>query len=341
MSTLDAARRDLTRVLGSYLEGGRPDGVFHLAPGGPGSTPALADLDVPELHLDLLPEPPTEVQRAALATLGYVPGEREDVWTHPGGWRLVLCDHGTGWRAGQTALRALLLGGGKAAARYRTVFLARGREEADAALLAEALAHHARTVGFAPAKHISRALSTLPDLPWMVAGGLALDLHLGGLTRPHDDVDVVIPRPAQVNVRDALLAGGWRLDACGPGGYRPWTAPLDPPHHQVHARHPELPDVLMLDLLLTGLGDGLWHYRRDPRVTLPLAEARQFGPENLPYLAPQAVLLFKGGHAGRDPRGKDARDFDRVLPTLTRAARDWLAGALNVTAPGHPWLGRL
>lgn len=339
MSTLDAARSALRRALGSYLDGGRSQGVFHLAVGGPGSVPDLADLDLPELHLDLLPEHPTPGQRDTLLALGYVPGE--EGWTHPGGWRLVLPDHPQGWRAEQAALRALLLADPEAADRYRAVFLEHGRPAADAALLGEAVAHHARTVGLAPAQFVAGALAPLPDLPWMVAGGLALDLHLGRVTRPHDDVDVVIPRASQLAVRDVLTAQGWRLDVSGEEGYQPWMAPVDPPRHQVHARHPSLPDVLMLDLLLTDLEGGVWPYRRDPRVTLPLSEARRIGARGLPYLAPQAVLLFKAGHAGHGPRGKDARDFGRLLPTLTPGARAWLAEALRLTAPGHPWLERL
>lgn len=339
MPDLSAAAQNLTRTLGSYLERGREDGVFHLAVGGPGSVPALTDLDVPELHLDLLPESPTEGQRAALTGLGYVPGG-EGRWTHPGGWRLVLSDHGSGWRAEQVVLRALLLEDLGAAERYRRVLLEGGREEADRALREDALAHHARTVGFAPARFVAGALDRL-GLPWMFAGGLALDLHLGRVTRPHDDLDVVLPRASQLEVRDALAGQGWRLDACLEGTYQAWTAPIEPPSFQVHARHPDLPGVLMLDLMFTDLEGDLWHYRRDPRVTLPLEQARRVGPGGLPFLAPEAVLLFKSKTGGRDPRGKDQGDFGRVLPTLAADAWAWLAEALRLTQPGHPWLAVL
>ncbi|WP_019585365.1 nucleotidyltransferase domain-containing protein [Deinococcus apachensis] len=336
MPDLSAAARNLTRTLGSYLERGREDGVFHLAGGGPGSVPVLADLDVPELHLDLLPEVPTKEQRAALTGLGYEPGEAGR-WTHPGGWRLVLSDHGSGWRAEQVALRAVLLEDTGAAERYRRVFLKAGREAADQALWEDALAHHARTVGFAPARFVAETLNSL-GLPWMFAGGVALDLHLGRVTRPHDDLDVVLPLASQFEVRDALARQGWRLDACLEGTYQAWTAPIEPPSFQVHARHPDLPNVLMLDLMFTDLEGDLWRYRRDPRVTLPLSQARRVGPDGLPFLVPEAVLLFKSRTGGRDPRGKDQGDFGRVLPTLTADARAGLTGALRLIQPGHPWL---
>ncbi len=336
MPDLNAAIHDLNTALGDYLTGGRREGVFHVQPGGPGSVPALADLDVPELLLDVMPEPPSEEQRRTLEALGYVlDGE---AYLHPAGWRLVLPDHGSGWRAEQGALRALLLDDATAAERYRQSFLVHGRQAADEALRAEATAHHARTVGFRPAQFAAQALAGL-DAPWMFAGGVALDLHLGAVVRPHDDLDVAVDRAAQARL--LRLFQGWKLDVPDEGMYQPWTAPLEPPLHQIHARHPGLPDVLMLDLLLTDLSAELWHYRRDPGVTLPLEEARRWSASGLPYLAPQAVLLFKASTGGREPRGKDALDFARVHPTLTVEAAGWLRAALQRLHPQHDWLAQL
>ncbi|PNY82914.1 nucleotidyltransferase domain-containing protein [Deinococcus koreensis] len=325
-------------ALGDFLDRGRPDGVFHVQPGGPGSVPALADLDVPELHLDLLPGVPTATQLEGLSGLGYV-SELESRWLHPGGRRLVLCDHGSGWRAAQGALRALLRADPAAAREYRRVFAGQGRAAADEALRAPATAHHARTVGLSPARFVARALAAL-DAPWMIAGGVALDLHLGHVARPHDDLDVAVPREAQ-GALPGLLAG-WRLDASVGGVYQGFTVPLAPPVYQIHARHPALPDVLMLDLMLGDLSGGLWRYRRDPALTAPLEQARRITPDGLPYLAPEIVLLFKAGSTdGHDPRGKDEQDFSRAAPTLNREARDWLRAALERTRPGHRWLEEL
>ncbi|GGO34885.1 hypothetical protein [Deinococcus humi] len=336
MPDLNAAIHDLKTALGDYLAGGRREGVFHVQPGGPGSVPALADLDVPELHLDVLPEPPSEEQRRTLEALGYVPDGA--AYLHPAGWRLVLPDHSSGWRAGQEALRTLLLDDETAAARYSQAFLVHGRQGADEALRPEATAHYAQTVGFRPAQFAAQALAGLDD-PWMFAGGVALDLHLGAVARPHDDLDVAVARGAQSQLLGLLAP--WKLDAPQDGLYRPWTAPLEPPLHQIHARHPDLPDVLMLDLLLTDMGAGLWQYRRDPGVTLPLDEARRWSASGMPYLAPQAVLLFKAATGGREPRGKDALDFGRVRPTLTLQAADWLRTALERVHPQHEWLAQL
>lgn len=336
MPDLAAALTDLKRALGDYLERNREDGVFHAQIGGPGSIPALAALDVPELQLDLLPETPTAAQRQHLAQLGYVPdGEH---WLHPGGWRLVFCDHGTGWRAEQHALRELLLNDAVTAQTYQNVFQLEGRAQADAALRDQAREYYAQTIGFRPAKFVAEVMAPLNAL-WMFAAGVALDLHLGRVARPHDDLDVVVPRERQHEVRQLLQ--GWRLDACLQGTYQVWDTLLEPPHHQIHARHSHLPAVIMADFMLTDLSGGLWHYRRDPSITLPLERARKTSANGLPYLTPEAVLLFKASTGSHGPRGKDWADFARVQPTLDAEARDWLRWALEKTAPGHPWLATL
>ena len=246
---LTAAAADLRLHLGDFHARHRADGVFHVAPGGPGSVPALADLDVPELHVDLLPETPDPAAQAVLHDLGYVPGP--DGWAHPGGWRLVFPAHDSGWRARQQGLRALLRADPAAAAQYRQVYRAAGREAADQALAEPASARHARVVGWAPLAFVADALRTL-EAPWMFAAGAAIDLHLGRVARPHDDLDVVLPYEAQDAVRAGLHARGWRTDAVLDGQYAAWDAPVVPPHHQVHARHPALHGDVVLHGVLEG-----------------------------------------------------------------------------------------
>ncbi|MFC4426751.1 nucleotidyltransferase domain-containing protein [Deinococcus navajonensis] len=340
MLDLYSAQAALRQGLGDFLARGRPDGVFHLGVGGPGSVPALNGLDLPELHLDLLPGPPNADQRATLRSLGYQPAG--NAWVHPGGWRLVLPDPTTGWRAGQQSLRRLLTEDREAAGLYTQRFREAGRQAADEALTPAATAHYAATEGWRPAQFMARALNALKS-PWMLAGGVALDLALGEVRRPHDDLDIAVDRTDQLALLATLRTGGWRLDTPTGQGYADWTAPLAPPAHQIHARHAGLPDVLFADFLLTDLSDGVWRYRRDPAVTRPLAEARRWSPDGLPYLAPEIVLLFKSSRAqaAGDVRTKDASDAQRVLPILSAPARNWLREALERTAPDHPWLAQL
>lgn len=124
MLDFNTAIADLKIGLGDFLSRQRPDGIIEFSLGGPGSVAALADLDVPEIHLDLLPGPLTREQRQALAKLGYQP-EGEN-WRHPNGLRVVVADHDSGWRTYQSALRSLLSTDEQAAAQYRTIFMLRG-----------------------------------------------------------------------------------------------------------------------------------------------------------------------------------------------------------------------
>ena len=60
------------------------------------------------------------------------------------------------------------------------------------------------------------------DCAWWVAGGWALDLHLGKQTRAHADVDVLVLRDDLRKVRCHL--SGWDLHAADPPGtLRPWS----------------------------------------------------------------------------------------------------------------------
>jgi Aminoglycoside-2''-adenylyltransferase len=56
------------------------------------------------------------------------------------------------------------------------------------------------------------------DARWWIAGGWALDLHLGRQTRPHHDIDVLVLREDLPGVRE-------RLRGCAAGTCTPPTLP--------------------------------------------------------------------------------------------------------------------
>lgn len=60
-------------------------------------------------------------------------------------------------------------------------------------------------------------------------------------------------------------------------------------------------------------------------------------PKDIPYLAPEVVLLFKAKHH----RAKDDADFAITAPRMTQVSRDRLTSWLARVHPGHPWLGDL
>jgi hypothetical protein len=173
--------------------------------------------------------------------------------------------------------------------------------------------------------------------PWAVAGGWALDLALGRVTRPHADVDVAVFRDDQAALRAALP--GWRFEMAIGGMLVPWEPDvrLELPVHEVHARPHEGEAGRPLEFLLNERDGAHWVYRRDPSVRLPLARALRALRGGVQVLAPAVVLLYKS----RAPRPVDDADFQVARPLLDAEARTWLRAALLRATPGHPWAAAL
>ena len=171
--------------------------------------------------------------------------------------------------------------------------------------------------------------------PWWIAGGWAIDLFTGAGPRHHDDVDVMVLRRDQRDL--AAHLDGWDVQAVvRPGELQPWRGEwLEHPVHEVRARRSG-DDAWTFELLLDEADADRWVFRRDRRVTCPLARLG-VEREGLPVLAPEIVLLFKA----KSPGPKDEADFEAALPLLRPAARAWLAQALGVSHAEHPWLQRL
>jgi hypothetical protein len=175
------------------------------------------------------------------------------------------------------------------------------------------------------------------DARWWIAGGWALDLHLGRQTRHHHDIDVLVLRDDLPRVRERLR--GWDLHAADPPGagrLRPWPESelLPAALHDIWCRGtPTSPWALQLMVDDTDGAD--WVYRRDPRIRRPVAEL--YGPASAPgrpVLAPEVQLL----HKSRGPRPKDVADLHAVVDSLDASRRDWLRRTLGTVDPGNGWL---
>lgn len=174
---------------------------------------------------------------------------------------------------------------------------------------------------------------------WGIAGGWALDLHLGRQTRRHDDIDVLLPLGDQGLLHERL-GPEWELHLAE-GGV---LTRLHPAHRLTaetdiwvrrDAGAPWAFQVMLIDA-----GGGEWSYRRARSVKRPVGGLFLRTADGVPYLRPEVQLLYKGG--GRTIREKDERDLGALLPALTEGERAWLGAALRAQFPeGHPWLARL
>jgi hypothetical protein len=174
------------------------------------------------------------------------------------------------------------------------------------------------------------------DASWCVVGGWAIDLFLGEQTRPHEDLEIGVPRPDFGAVRGALEA--FEFFVVGDGVVRALSADATPPadKHQNWVLDVSA-QAWRMDVMLEPGDLQTWVFRRDPAISAPRDAMIDHGADAVPYLAPQGVLLYKA----KATRPKDEADFANCLPRLTSTARGWLRDALERAHPDHPWIERL
>jgi len=184
-------------------------------------------------------------------------------------------------------------------------------------------------------QRVSRVMAGFPA-SWFIAGGWAIDLYLGRITRPHKDVEIAMFRDDQ----GALHAHfpDWRLrKVVGPRRLR-WqvTEWLELPVHQLEVRRTPTARIAF-EVLFNERRGGHWLFRRNLAITRPLAKVGLRSGGAVPFLAPEVVLLYKAKHL----RVVDEQDFHAASERLDTERRVWLLRALQMCHPGHPWLKRL
>ncbi|HYZ19086.1 MAG TPA: hypothetical protein VE615_06045 [Gaiellaceae bacterium] len=176
------------------------------------------------------------------------------------------------------------------------------------------------------------------QVPWYVAAGWALDLFVGEQRREHEDLEIAIP-----NSRiDELMPALDGLEACvitGPNEATPLAAARDQlaGTHQTWIREPAT-GLWRFDVFREPSDGDTWICRRDPAIRMPYARIIERTDDGIPYGRPEVVLLYKAKHAQRE---RDQRDFAEIVPLLEVERRRWLAEALEIVHPGHPWLAAL
>ena len=187
---------------------------------------------------------------------------------------------------------------------------------------------------------VAEALGNL-RAPFYFAGGWAIDLHLGRVTREHQDIDTLVMRRDHLLLHKALKGFSLKKIIPHPDGMPnrgtivEWRSgdKLELPVHQINAYRAGESEPAFQVMLAESRGSD-WIFRRNPDVSMPLSRMGFHPLWGLPYLAPEIVLLFKAKHL--EPR--DRVDFDNAIPALSAEARQWLCDAIEKTQPGHEWL---
>ena len=163
---------------------------------------------------------------------------------------------------------------------------------------------------------------------WWLAGGMALETHVGETWRDHDDIDVGVSRFELDAVADWL--GTDRLEVASSGVLRLWNELRPQPDENNIWVRSSRSQAFFLDILI---GDGdphRWTYRREPTINRPWDEAILHTESGCPYLAPELQMLFKSSN----PRPKDHIDAEHVIPKLSDRQQSELATWIPTN---HQW----
>lgn len=172
--------------------------------------------------------------------------------------------------------------------------------------------------------------------PWWIAGGWALEMFRGTVTRSHSDLDVGVFRRDLSIVLERLSS--WQIfeakDGC--------LTRLEPgalPRADVSSlwARPAASDFWTIQLMLDEAEGHEWVYRRDPRIRCSLANAIRRSAGGISYLAPEIQLLYKSNGS----RECDEIDFVQTWPLMSDGARRWLRDALELVTPAHGWIVEL
>ena len=182
-------------------------------------------------------------------------------------------------------------------------------------------------------RELADRLAGLPAT-WAVAGGWAVDLFLGRVTRDHHDLEMIVPAAA-FGLLPPLFPG-WEFHVPRSGRLTPADPDSLAAEFQTWALDPAT-GMWRFDVFREPHDGDTWICRRDERIRRPYAEVVRHTPDGIPFVVPEIALLFKAKAA----RDKDEQDFAAVLPALSAGQLAWLDAALALAHPEHPWRTRL
>lgn len=166
---------------------------------------------------------------------------------------------------------------------------------------------------------------------WGFAGGWAIDLFNGRESREHKDIEIAIFRKDQLYLKNYL--NNWEFNKVVKGEFHHWDNEfLELPVHEIHATNKVNGDKI--EILLNETEDDEWKFRRDVRISYPLASVWSYFSTGIPYLNPEIVLLYKV----KNTREKDHQDFRTLRGHLDVEKRRWLRDAIELHEPNHKWL---
>jgi len=196
-------------------------------------------------------------------------------------------------------------------------------------------------------------------LDYAICGGHAIDLFLGIKTRPHKDLDVVIYWEDRDKIIQHMLNEGWEVyEPCGTPYLHKinsvsnqkrlktniWCVKPTNQHYKftecetdmfaVDFDNSEQVDLDYIEFLFNTRNDEYFLYSRNHDVKLDLKRAISHA-HNVPYLAPEMVLLYKSTAIDNLDY---QHDFKNAVKEMSLEQLSWLKESLLIMFPdGHEW----
>ena len=198
------------------------------------------------------------------------------------------------------------------------------------------------------------------DIDYAVCGGHAIDLFLGKKTRPHKDLDVVVFWEDRDKTIEFMLKNKWDVyEPCGTEYLHKinniisqkrlrsniWCVKPDNRHYTFSEKDTDMyavefddseqTELDYIEFLFNTRNEGYFFYSRNYDIKLELNTVI-YKKDNIPYIAPELVLLYKSTAA---EQVEYQLDFENTLSKMNEQQIKWLNDSLKIMYPkGHIWL---
>ena len=197
-------------------------------------------------------------------------------------------------------------------------------------------------------------------IDYAICGGFAIDLFLGEKTRPHKDLDVVVFWEDRDRIVEYMLRNKWDVyEPCGTEYLHKinninsqkrlrsniWCVKPDNKHYtflehdkdmySVEFDNSEQTELDYIEFLFNTRSEGYFLYARNHDIKLELNTVI-CKMDNIPYVAPELVLLYKSTAA---EQAEYQLDFENALSKMNERQLKWLNESLKIMYPtDHKWL---
>ena len=196
-------------------------------------------------------------------------------------------------------------------------------------------------------------------IKWAVCGGFALDLFLEKEIRRHSDIDICVFEKDRDKILHYMLQNDWNVyEFRGQGKVRPLNSALssecgrnlmctkdncdivkfypcdDADLLWYEFFHTGIEKLDYLEFLFNTADNEYFIFSEEKGIKRKLSDAILF-KNNIPYLAPEIVLLYK---SSRSDNIEYNYDFEQTYSHMNDEQKAWFDNNLNVLYPeGHMW----